>query len=169
MSASKLFLVSLVVFISAFGIFVSGTPASSGEEVVASEIERAEGVMVSAYEAVLEAERAGANVSDLLAQLNDGAGSLPQARVLYRAGDFDGAVRLANLCGEVGEYVRKDAYRLRDLAVKEADERFRWTLIGSIVGVGVIVCVAFVGWRAFKRRYYRRILGMRPGVVSGGS
>jgi len=159
MSASKLFLVSLVVFISVFPIFVSGALASNGEDAAASAVERAEGVVVSAYQDVLEAERAGANVSGLLAQLNDAAGILVQARISYMAGDSNETVRFADLCSEVGENVRKDAHRLRDLAVKEADERFLWTMIGSIVSVSAIVCATFIGWLAFKRRFHERTSG----------
>lgn len=157
MPASKFVLVSLVIFISFFRIFVVVAPASSSEDVASSEIGRAEEAVVSAYEAVLEAERAWANVSGLLARLNDAVGSLVRAHVSYRAGDFDGAVHLANLCSEAGEKVREEAYKLRNLAVKEAEERFLWTMVGSIVGVGVIVCATFIGWLAFKRRFHQRI------------
>ena len=129
----------------------------------------AEGVVVSGYQAVLEAEGAGANVSGLLARLNEAGELLALARVSYRVGDFDGAVRFAELCGEIGEGVRVDALEVRDWAVEEAGHRFWLTIIGSIAGVAIVGFLSFLGWFIFKERYYRRVFGMRPEVVSGGS
>ena|GEM_PF-2488347 len=148
--------------------FVLRTHASS-QVVAASAIEKAEGVVASAYEAVLEAEEAGANVSALVARLNEAGDLLTQAHVSYRRGDFVSTARFADLCGEIGEEVRIKALELRDLAIEEAGQRFRWTMIESIVGVVAILCLSFLGWRAFKRRYFRRVLGMRPEVGSDES
>jgi len=164
----RLLLIFLVLSAFMSSPFVLGTHASS-QVVAASAVSRAEEVLASAYEAVLEAEGAGANVSVLVARLNEAGDLLAQAQVLYRLEDFEGAARFADLCGEIGEEVRIKALELRDLAVEEASQRFTWTMIGSIVGVVVILCLSFLGWRAFKRRYFRRVLGMRPEVGSDES
>jgi hypothetical protein len=156
MSALKPFPVIMILFVSMFPIFTFTTLASSGEDVAVSAINRAEEAIAMAYQGVLEAEKAGADVSGLLARLNAAGKLLAEARISYRLEDFDGAVRSANLCYEGGEEVRIDAYRLRDLALKEGGQRFRWTVIWSILGVTVIVCASFVSWRAFKRRYSRQ-------------
>ena len=142
---------------------------ASSQVVAASAISQAEQALASAYEAVLEAEQAGANVTGLLARLNEAGDLLAQANVLYRLGDFDGVARFAELCGQIGEEVRVEAHGLRDLALEEAAQRFRWTMIGSILGVAIVVGGSFLGWRIFKRRYYRRVLGMRPEVISDES
>jgi len=162
----KPFAVLLVLLVFVLTLSMFKTSALS-ENVVASDIERAEGVMLTAYLAVLEAEEAGANVSGLLAQLNVAGDGLAQAYVLYRLGDFDNADRFADLCSEISERVRADALKLRDQAILDADQRFRWTKTGSIIGVVAILCLCFLGWRAFKRSYYQRVLRMRPEVVSG--
>jgi len=125
--------------------------------------------MVSAHEAVLEAERAGANVSGLLARLKVAGEGLAQAHISYRLGDFDVAARSAELCSQIGEEVMVEAYELRGLALEEAVQRFRWTMIGSVLSVAIVVGASFLGWRIFKLRYYRRVSGMRPEVVSGES
>ena len=168
MPACRGFLVFAFLFVLALSVFlIEGCVAGAEEAALA--IERAEGVVASGYQAVLEAEGAGANVSGLLARLNEAGGLLALARVSYRVGDFDGTVRFAELCGEIGEGVRFDALGVRDFAVEEAGHRFWRAIIGSIVGVAIIVFLSFLGWFIFKGRYYRRVLGMRPEVVSGGS
>jgi len=169
MCALKSFPVVFILFFFIFPVFAFTTLASSNEDMAISTINRAEEVVALAYEGVLEAERAGAGVSGLLARLNEAGDLLAQAHVLYRLGDFDGAARFADLCSQIGEEVRVEARGLRGLAVEKAVQRFRWTMIGSILSVTIIVGAGFVGWRIFKLRYYRRVSGMRPEVVSGES
>jgi len=166
MSASKLFQVLLILSVSIFPIFAFMPLASSSEDIAVLAINRAEEVVALAYQSVLEAEMAGADVSGLLTRLNVAGELLAEARISYRLENFDGAVGSANRCYEEGEEVRVDADRLRDLAVEDGRQRFLWTMLWSILGVVTILCLSFLGWRVFKRRYYRRVLGMRPEVGS---
>lgn len=168
MSTTKLLVVLLILSTFVSPIFVFKANAS-GEDVAASAVSRAEQALASAYEAVLEAERAGANVSGLLARLSEAGELLAQAHISYRLGDFDGAARFADLCGQIGEEVRVEAYNLRSSAMEEAVQHFRWTMIGSILSVAIIIGASFMGWRIFKLRYCRRVLGMRPEVAKGES
>jgi len=163
---SFVFLLVLFVFVSVVSVFEA---SALSEDVAALAIEEAEGVVASAYEAVLEAEEAGANISVLVARLNDAGEDLAQAHVSYRVGDFEGAARFADLCREIGEGVRVEALGLRNLAVLEAVQRFWWTMTMSIMSAVTILCLSLLGWRIFKRRYFRRVLGMRPKVVSSES
>jgi len=164
----KPLLVSFLLLAFTPPIFVLRAHASS-EDVATSAVSQAEQALASAYEAVLEAEQAGADVSDLLVRLSEAGDLLAQAHVSNRLGDFDGAARFADLCSQIGEEVRVEARGLRGLALEEAVQRFRWTMIGSILGVAIVVGASFLGWRIFKLRYCRRVLGMRPEVVSGES
>lgn len=157
MSTLKLFAVILILFAFVFPIFTFTTPASSTEDIAVSAINRAEEVIALAYQSVLEAEKAGANVSGLLTQLNVAGQLLAEARTSYRLEDFDRAVRSANLCYENGEKVRFDAQRLKDLATKDGRQLFWWTTVGSIVGVGAVIFGGFLGWQLFKRRYFQRM------------
>jgi len=169
MSVSKLFFVLLFLFVFAAPVLVSEAFGAYGEDVAASAVDRAEVAVVSAYEAVLGAEQAGADVTDLLARLNVAGEYLANAHVLYSLGDFENATRFANLCYDVGEEVRNEAVELKN----EAHELWVTNLIVrmnlSIISVVIIVFLSFLGWHVFKRRYHRRILGMKPEVVSGES
>ena len=156
----------LFVFVACAFMF---TAFATGESSAASDVAMAEADVVSAYEAVLEAEQVGADVSALLVRLNDASESLAEAEVAYRLGDFNESVRLADLCSAISEEVKSEAGELR-LQAYGAWYFDMWLKIaGSLVGVVVVGLGGFWAWRVFKRRYYRRVLKMKPEVVSGES
>jgi len=168
LTACRSFPIFALLFALALSIFpLEVCAADAGEAALA--IERAEEIVVSCYQVVLEAESAGGDVSSLLARLNEAGGLLAQAHILYRLEDFDGAARFADVCSQIGEEVRVEAYGFRSLAVEKAVQRFRWTMIGSILSVIIIIVASFLGWHIFKSRYCRRILRMNPEVISDES
>jgi len=116
------------------------------------------------YEVALEAEEVGANVSGLMLRLNEAADWLFMAHSAFETGNFDEAIRLADLCGEISSEVRVEAQRLRAEADSEHAARFWWSLVGSFVGVAIVVSASVLGYVYFKRLYYRRLLKMRPRV-----
>ena len=169
MSFSKLSLVLLILSGSVAAVFVSDVFGVDDENVAASAVDRAEGAMASAFEAVLDAEDAGATVSGLLDELNIAGGYLAEAYVWLGLGNFDNATRFADLCYYSVEDVRSKAVELRNEAYGLWANDLVVKMIGSIIGVVVVVFLGFVVWRVFKRRYCRRVLGLRPEVVSGES
>jgi len=144
-------LVTIAFFATFF--FVSPILASSNQDTASVAIADAEETMISTYEAVLEAEQAGGNVSGLLAQLNEAGEFLAAARMLYRNGDFDDAVYFANLCGNIGEEVENAAFELEDLASDEGVQRVWFTVLGSVSGVILVVSGSLWIWWFLKRRY----------------
>jgi hypothetical protein len=152
MCSSSRFLINLIFLFLLLSVYVPLVEASN-ESVVADGLHNAEEVMTLAYESVLEAEKAGANVSGLLCRLNLGGEYLAEAYVLYRLGDFDNADLFAGLCVEVVGDMRGEAIGLREEAYG------RWILdvfvklIWSILGVIGITILGFVVWRVFSRRY----------------
>jgi hypothetical protein len=168
-SVSKMFFILLILFVFAAPIFVSEAFAVYNENTAAPAIGGAEAVMVSAYKAVLDAEHAGANVSGLLARLNVAGEYLANAHALYRSGDFGNATRFANLCYDVGEKVRSEAVDLKNQAYSLGVTDLVVRMAVSLIGVIVIVFLSFLVWGVFKRSYQKRVLGVKPEVVSGES
>ena len=166
-SWSKLLMVSAFLFFL-LTVSVPWVSASS-EDVATLTITQAEESFASAFEAVLDAEMAGANVSGLLGRLNLGGEYLAEAYVWYRLGVSENVSRFADLCFEVVGDVRGEAFELRDEAERLGEADFVVKMFGSAVGVIVVVVVGFVVWRVFRRRYRRRVLGLRSEVVSGES
>jgi hypothetical protein len=145
------------------------TSASSNQETAILSISEADYSMVQAHEALLDAEEAGADVSGLLDRLDVAGEYLAGANIWYRLGDFENATHFASLCFDVVEEVRKEAYRLKDDAYGLWVAGLLVRIIGSFVGVVVVVLLGYVVWRAFKRRYQRRVLGLKLEVVYYGS
>ena len=169
MSIPRFLVVFSVVFVFLFPFFVFEGLSSSSEDVAGLAISQAEEVLASAYGAVLEAEQAGADVSDLLVRLNDAGELLAMAQVAFRLGDFGEAVRCADLCYEIGGEVKSKAYELRLEAHGMRTTGFWLAMTGSLVGVVAVVFGSFWGWHAFKRRYFQRVLRMKPEVAKDES
>jgi hypothetical protein len=143
MSLPRFLVVLLVLSAFVFSFFVSRADASSEDEAV-SAISEAEEAVGLAYEAVLEAENVGAEVSGLLDKLDEAGMLLAEAQVSFRLGDFD------------------EAYGSRVMV--------SWlTMAGSLVGVAVVAFGSFWGWRVFKRRYIRRLSRLKPEVAKDES
>ncbi len=105
----------------------------------------------------------------MLVRLNEAGELLAEAQVAFRLGDFDEAVFSANLCSEIGEEVSGEADELRVEAYSSRVMSSWLTMTGSLVGVVAVVIGSFWGWRVFKRRYYRRVLRMKPEVAKDES
>ena len=144
-------LVTLSIF--ATFIFVSPILANDDRETASLAIVDAEETVISAYEAVLEAEQAGGNVTGLLAQLNEAGEFLAAAQMSYRNEDFDNATRFANFGKNIGEEVENSAYELKDSAWNDSFQRMQFTMLGSISGIVLVVLGSLWVWRVIKRRY----------------
>jgi len=163
-------LMILLVFLAVSAFSASAATevfALTSEDEAELEIQEAEARLSSAFVAVLEAEKNGADVSDLLARLNSGGGFLAEARTCYRNGDFDGAVSNALLSVQSVEGLVEEVEELKALAIAEYGERSFLTMTGSGVAVVVIVLGSVVVWLLFKRRYLAKVLEMKPEVVEG--
>jgi len=169
MSVRKFSFVLMMLLVFASQFYVSVTIAQVSESEASSVLTSAEGIVDSAYQAVLRAEEAGANVSDLLFQLDDAGELLAKAKVAYRLGDFDEVVRSASLCSDIGENVKNEADELRVETYGLRATSFWLTLAGSLVGVVAVGLGSFWGWRFFKKRYYERVLEMKPEIKSNES
>ena len=156
----------LFVFVACAFVF---TAFAADESSAFSAVALAEADMVSAFEAVLEVEQVGADVSGLLVQLNGAGENLAKAEVAYRLGDFDESVRLAGLCTGVSEEVKGEAGELGFQAFGAWSFNVSLRIAGSLVSMIVVGLGSFWGWRVFKRRYYRRVLKMKPEVFPAES
>lgn len=148
----KPLLILTFLFLFLLPLFISRVGASSKNE-AASAISQAEETVASAYEAVLEAKQAGANVLELLDQLNNASGYLAEAHMLYRSGDFNSAVHFADNSSKIGEEVLNEAEEWKIDAYESWITSLLIRITGSIVGVIVVILGTFTAWRVFKRRY----------------
>ena len=147
-----------------FSILVPSAAGVSRQEAAVSTVSEAEQFIVQAYEAVVGAESAGAHVSSLLVGLNDAVGLLSEAQVALEVGDFEECIRLAELSREAGSGVG-NAARALEVEANYAHANLSWWFAGgSVLGVSIVVLTSFFGYRYFKRRYYKRLLKIKPRV-----
>jgi hypothetical protein len=160
-------LVILLVFASQF--FVSATRATVSESEAALALTNAEKSVVSAFQVVSEAEQGGANVSGLLAQLNGAEGFFAEAQMAFRLENFAKAVHSANLCYDISESVKNQADELWLKTVGPRIMGIDFTVYGSLIGMVAVGLGSFWCWHFFKRRYYQKVLRMKPEVGSSES
>ena len=125
-------------------------------------IRDAEEAITSAFEAVLEAEEAGGNVSRLIVRLNEAAGLLSDAKSWFINGDFDESIELAANLVEIADVVRDEASTLKISALEHREFVFIVSLVASMVGVPAFLFFMLLLWRRFKSHYMRKILSLRP-------
>ena len=165
MQSTKLcFLSASVLLLVLFSMLMFSVSAADNQEDAASSISEAELWMAQAYDAVLAAESADADVSGLLIRLNDGAELLSEAHMAFDVGDFDDASGYAESMSEV-DYEVVDEAELLEIEAANAQVQSSWEFLGvSVLGVSVVVVVSVWGYRFFKRHYYSRLSKMRPRV-----
>jgi hypothetical protein len=159
-------LICYVTFTLALALFTHSCLAvdrRSAEEALAN----AESDLASAYGAVAEAERAGANVSELFDKLRLAGDLLAEANNTCRLGDYDVAYSYAINCSDTVEGIASQALDMKLEAEKTCSERLFFTAALSSIGLSALFVVSLFGWRFFKRKYVRRVLGMKPEVREG--
>lgn len=125
-------------------------------------IDRARSSLIDAYKLVLEAEKAGADVTSLTERLRNAGSNLTNAYLFYEAESYEVAIALADECYEVGEKIKAEAEVLKPTASVNAMILFCFQVSGWISTLIIIVLASLLGWEVFEKRYYRRILEMKP-------
>lgn len=124
----------------------------------------AESDLASAYGAVAEAERVGANMSELSDKLRSAGDLLAEANNTCRLGDYDGAYSYATNCSDTVEGIASQALDMKLEAEKTCSERLLFTATSSSIGLSALFVVSLFGWRALKKKYVKRVLEMKPEV-----
>jgi hypothetical protein len=136
-----------------------------GDEEALSTIENAENALKQAFVAVLEAEGAGANVSGLVARLNEAGELLAEAEIAYRVGDASEAVSKAEECSGLADIVRDEALTLKGKALAMGQNVFWQNLSITLVESVVFLIFLLFVWDWFKRVYDKKLLKMKPEVA----
>jgi len=147
----------LILSLRCVGIPVFAEAADS-----ASALSDAEKGVVSAYLETAEAENTGGNVSVLLVRLNEAEDLLTQARAAHRLGDFEESARLSILCSALSAEVAQEATHLRLEMIRVRTLNLWLALTFSLISMALVGLGCFLGWGAFKRRFYKRTLEMKP-------
>jgi len=152
----------LILISPSYGLALCGSDVGGAR----SAMESAEETLASAYLSVLEAERAGGDISELVARLNGALEYLSGAERAFESGEYDEAVLSAGKAVEASDAIGSDAVALNQLAEYQGEIQFRSQLVISFELVYFTVLLGFLGWSLFKDYYLRRMRGLKPEVAA---
>ena len=168
--SKKLKRFSVLFFVFALVFFIPCVSRVVGAESEAiTRVSQAEDSLEVAYLSVVEAERAGVDVSELVVLLNAALEYYSEAERALESGEYDAAVQLAGEAMEASNVVLGADISLMFVAERVEEEAFRNQLLLSFGAVCFIVLFGFLGWRLFKGYYVRRVMGLRSEVVADES
>jgi hypothetical protein len=145
---------------------LSAYPAAAQTDQTAIELQSANIAVGKAFNAVLDAEKAGANVTNLLAQLNVAQGILTQAENSYRTGDTNTAASQADSVLPITQQVTMAAQNAKQTAIVSSQNAFRLTIAFTVVGMIMFLEILFLAWVWFKRNYIKNISEAKPEVTN---
>ena len=162
----KLLSITLLVILALSLCLLVVYPAAAQTDQTASMLQAANNAVNQAFNTVLDAEKAGANVTGLLSQLNVAGGILAQAENAYRTGDSGTAATKADSVLPIAQQVMTAAQSARQTAATLGQNAFWETIAFTAVGSVVFVYVLFLVWRRVKLRYIKNLCEAKPELVS---
>jgi len=148
-------MVMLAVFL--FSVLLAPSVSAQQENAQAA-ISSAKDTLKNCYDAVLQAESAGANIDSLVAALNDAASSFSTAELAYVTGDYDTAYTAASQCQNKLDGFIAQAEALKEGAETADNQNFWFTIIFSVFSLAVLGGGAAV-WVVLNKREWRKIHG----------
>ncbi len=122
-----------------------------------------------AFTNVHAAQQAGANITELLARLNDGATLLTQAINSYNGGNMANVTSDSESARAIADKVNNDAIDLKNGNIAQSKNNLLVTCLLSISTALIFVFLLFLIWRRFKRSYLKKILDLKPKGVENAS
>jgi hypothetical protein len=130
-----------------------------------SKLQAAIDAFSSAFNAILGAEKAGANVSVILNQLHKVADLLAQAEIAYRNGDLNSAAAKADTVLSLSSDVKSSAQAAESAELASGRDALILTVGFSAGGCVVFALALFLVWRKIKRDYVKNMGDAKPEVI----
>ena len=163
---NKLSAASLLTILLLSICLVAAQSVAAQTDDVTVKLQAANTAVEQAFNAVSAAEKAGANVTDLLNQLNGATDLLAQAQNAYRIGDNIESLNSANAVLPIAQKVTSQAQAAKESANVTNQNSFWSTIALAIMGSFVFILVLFLVWRRFKRKYINNLTDSKPEVNS---
>jgi hypothetical protein len=163
---NKKFLAAALLTSMVLLLFLSASPTIGQAELASLKIQRANEAIGQALNGTLSAEKAGANVTGLLEQLNVATGLLAQAENSYRTGDTSAPANYANQAIPIAQQVKAQATALKNSAVSSKQNDFVFTVVFVVMGSEVFILGLLFVWRLVKKRYVNEMLESKPEVAN---
>ena len=122
-------------------------------------------VLNNAFETLSRAEENGAQINDLIKELNKANSLYQELKTALREGDTEKATIIAQECVSISLQVTKEANNLATAALKQSKtQRERRNLILRAAIIAVTISSLII-WKRFKQYYTKQALGMKPTVI----
>ncbi len=161
----KLLSITLLVIIVGMSL-LSVNNATAQIDQTTLKFQAANTAVNQAFSAVLDAEKAGANVTDLLSKLNQADSILAGAENSYRVGDLSQAAVQADSVLPIAQQVTSAAQNAKQTAQTNAQFSFYATIVLTVFGSVVFVLVLLMVWRRLKRSYIKNLSEAKPELVN---
>jgi hypothetical protein len=133
-------------------IFVFPSLVLADQTDAAAAITSAKEQIVICYQAAKDAEGAGANITALVAVLNDAGTLLSRAEFTYSISDFDTARDLSiQSQNTLGDFV-PEANALKETATQQRNQDFLINVVGSLAGAFAVVGAGVATWIFLKKK-----------------
>ncbi len=138
-------------------IFLCITPVFAQSDQAYLKLESANMAFKEAFNAIYDAKTAGANITNLIEQLNNGADLLTQAKYAYLQNDFDAVIIKSEGVILLVEQVNTAAQNAKLFAYNSSQSAL-WLIRGvSIIGSIIFIIVLLLLWTWFKQRYVKKM------------
>lgn len=156
---------SILLLLGSF-VFWQAAYVSAQSDQAALNLQEANNAFNSAFNAISDAEKAGANVIDLLLKLNIIADSLASSESTYVLGDLTTSIVKSNEVIQAIPNLIGTAQNEKQFSSEASVTSFWITLIISIVGAVVFVTLLIFIWRYVKRWYIKEMSRLKPEVLN---
>jgi hypothetical protein len=162
---NKKFLAASLLALMLLMLFFSAAPTIGQTDDVSLKMQNANDAIGQAFNGLLSAEKAGANVTGLLDQLNVATGILAQAENSYRNGDTSASANYADQAIPIAQQVTAQATTEEETAAVASQQAFELTIIFVVIGSFLFIVGLFLVWRLFKKRYINNLLESKQKVA----
>ena len=146
-------------------LFITVQPAFCQSYDPTSSFQTANNSVNLAFDMVLKAEKAGANVKALITQLNVAASLIAQAENSYRSGNISSIDSNIDQAVAIARQVTAQATTLNQEAATANQNALIISIVITLLGSTILVLALYLVWGIFKSHYFKRILESKPEVV----
>ena len=132
---------------------------------IPTNLQEANRAVSQAFNAVLEAEKAGGNVTELMLKLNTAGIILANAQNILNSGNTANITSNLENVLQMANQVNDDAINLRNVSLVDSKNSVWLTLIFSVAGAIALCILLLIVWRRFKRAFNKKLLNTKPEVV----
>ena len=155
---NKRVIMFLVVMLSVLAITPSfNLPTAKASNETAS-IQSADNSINQAFTNVLAAEKAGADVTRLLTELNAAGALLAEAENTYQTGNLNNSTSAADNARLLANQVNSDAIGLLNSSITQSQTNKSLTIVFSLSAGLIFVVLMLLIWRRFKSGFSWKLL-----------